>query len=80
MKSWSVNYKGHTIRVECHTGGEMRLLVDGELQDTEFSLYYTRLNGIIRSGDGAGEEIKVALCRRLFVRSCRIFVDHRLAE
>ena len=78
MKFWSVDYRGHTIRVESFAGGETRLLVDGDLQDVGYSVY-KQLNGIVRGGDGAGEQIKASLTRSWFIR-CHIFVDHRLVE
>ena len=78
MKSWSVSYKGHTIRVESSAMGETRLLVDGELQDAGFGVF-KQLTGIVRGGNGAGENIKASLSRSWFIR-CHIFVEHRLVK
>lgn len=76
MKSWSVRYKGHVIRVERYAF-ELRLLVDGELQDA--GLADRPLNGVLRNGDGSGEPVKASLVGTFRVR-CYIFVDHRLVE
>ncbi len=78
MKFWSVSYKGHTIRVEHYWKGEARLLVDGELQDAGVGIF-RQLNGIIRAGDGAGEQVKASFSRGWLLR-CHVFVDHRLVE
>lgn len=77
MKKWEIQHKGHTIRVESSVSNE-RLFVDDELQDEYFGLgVRSRLYGIIRKGDGYGEQVKVALGGGWFVQ-CRIFVDHHL--
>lgn len=76
MRFWSVNYKGHTIRVESYLF-EMRLLVDGELQDV--GPRTLKLTGVIRNGAGSGESIKVSFVGG-FAARCIIFVDHKLVE
>ncbi len=61
MKTWRSTYKGHAIEV---TNAPFResLVVDGELQDEHTGLRFgARLSGRIKSGDGAGETIKVSL-------------------
>ncbi len=76
MRFWSVNYKGHTIRVESRAF-EFRLIVDGELQDAAIRTW--QLTGVIRSGAGAGDPIKASLVGGFSVR-CYIFVDHKLVQ
>jgi uncharacterized ion transporter superfamily protein YfcC len=78
MKTWNTTYKGHQIRVENTWFNGERLIVDGETQDeqTGFGLR-GQLTGRIRSGDGAGEPIKVSL-GGWFTIVCHIFVDDRL--
>ena len=78
MKAWEIAYKDHTIRVENAWFSGERLLVDGELQDEQIGHgSRSRLYGVIRDGDGAGEQIKVSLGAWFSVQ-CRIFVDHKL--
>jgi len=77
MRFWSVDYKGHTIRVESRAF-EFRLIVDGEHQDT-VGRALGSLTGVIRSGAGAGEPIK-ASCFGPFLGRCHIFVDHKLVQ
>lgn len=78
MKSWSVSYKGHVIRVESSVRHGVRLLVDDELQDVLLSAG-NRMLGVIRSGDGAGAQIKVSYGVS-FRQRCLIFVDHQLMD
>lgn len=77
MKTWSVKYKEHEIRVDNGFFGE-RLIVDGEIQDEQqgFSIR-SRLWGKIRSGEGRGEAIKVSLGGWLFI-NCSVFVDDKM--
>jgi hypothetical protein len=78
MKTWNIKHKGHEIRVENGWFSGERLIVDGETQDEQKGFgFRSRLWGKIKSGDGAGEPIKVAL-GGWFVIGCRIFVDDRL--
>lgn len=73
MKTWRLTYKGHTIEVANALFRE-RLMVDGELQDEHNGLGFgTRLGGRIKSGDGAGEIIKVSLGGFWSVR-CVVFI------
>lgn len=52
--------------------------MDGELQDEQTGFgVRARLSGIIRTGDGAGEAIKVSL-GGWFAIQCRIFVNDTL--
>ena len=76
MRFWSVDYKGHTIRVESRAF-ELRLIVDGEFQDAATHMW--QLTGVIRSGAGAGEPIKASLIGGFSWR-CHIFVDHKLVQ
>jgi hypothetical protein len=78
VKSWDVSYKGHSIRVENSSFGGERLLVDGELQDEHKGFdFRSRLQGCIKTGDGAGDRIKVSLGGLLSIQ-CRIFVNDTL--
>jgi hypothetical protein len=55
-----------------------RLYVDGELQDEELGYgVRARLYGRIKTGDGAGELIKVSI-GAWFTVDCRIFIDDKL--
>ena len=78
MKVWQISHSGHQIRVENGWFSGERLFVDGEMQDerTGFALR-SQLSGRIRSGEGAGEAIKVSL-GGWFTIGCQIFVDDRL--
>ncbi len=80
MKFWSVKYKGTSIRVE-REPTEWRLIVDGELQDAVHP-EHGRLTGVIRSGAGAGEQIKASCTGGFLGRfgRCYIFVDHKLVQ
>jgi hypothetical protein len=61
MTTWRLTYKGHAIEVTNSLFRE-KLMVDGELQDEHNGLSFgPRLGGRIKSGDGAGENIKVSL-------------------
>ncbi len=75
MQVWQVTYKGHEIRVEC-----TRLYVDGVLQDQHHPLLTGyRLWGQIKTGEGAGEQIKVSVGKSFWSGpKCSIFVDHVL--
>lgn len=78
MKAWNVKHKGHEIRVENRSFTGERLIVDGEIQDEQLGYAFrSRLWGKIKSGDGAGETIKVSL-GGWFVVSCRVFVDDKM--
>ncbi|MBN1894489.1 hypothetical protein JW906_08335 [bacterium] len=61
MKTWKIDYKGHTIEV-CNSLFREKLTVDGEIQD-ERSGFKSKscLKGRIKSGDGAGETIQAEL-------------------
>jgi hypothetical protein len=77
-KYWKVDYKGHKIVVENTWFNGERLYVDGELQDEEVGFgIRARLLGRIKSGDGAGETIKVSI-GAWFSVDCRIFIDDKL--
>jgi len=74
MKTWNINHKGHEIRVENGWFSGERLIVDGETQDEQRGFAFrSRLWGRIKTGDGAGEPIKVSLGGWMGI-SCRIFV------
>jgi len=74
MKVWQVQYKGHDVRVENSLKGE-KLIVDGKIQDAGLGMgFRSRLWGTIKSGDGAGETIKISLGGWLGI-DCRIFID-----
>lgn len=76
-KVWSVDYKGHEIRVENRYFSE-KLIVDGELQDEQIGYdYRSRLFGRIKNGEGQGEWIKVSL-GGTWTAKCRIFIDDKL--
>lgn len=78
MSSWEVEYKGHSIRVENTMFSGERLIVDREIQDETLGAgTRSRLYGRIRSGDGAGEKVKVSLGGMITV-GCRIFIDDKL--
>ena len=80
MKIWNIKHKGHEIRVENGWFSGERLIVDGETQDEHKGFAFrSRLWGKIRSGDGAGEIIKVSL-GGWFGVACRVFVDDKLIE
>jgi hypothetical protein len=77
-KTWEIDYKGHKIVVENTWFNGERLYVDGELQDEEVGFgVRARLFGRIKSGDGAGEIIKVSI-GAWFNVDCRIFVNEKL--
>jgi hypothetical protein len=80
MRTWNIKHKGHEIRVQNGWLSGERLIVDGEMQDEQKGFAFrSRLWGKIRSGDGAGEIIKVTLggwC----CAACRVFVDDKLIQ
>lgn len=78
MKSWNITHKSHQVRVENGWFSGERLFVDGELQDEHKGLALrSQLTGKIRTGEGAGETIKVSL-GGWFIISCRIFANDSL--
>ena len=80
MKAWQTTHKGHSIRVENGWFSGERLIVDGELQDEHKGFAFrSHLSGRIKSGDGAGESIRVSL-GGWFLINCQIFVDDRLIQ
>jgi hypothetical protein len=80
MKAWQITHKGHSIRVENGWFSGERLIVDGELQDEHKGFAErSQLSGRIKSGDGAGESIRVSL-GGWFLVNCQIFVDDRLIQ
>lgn len=77
MKEWKADYKGHIIQVK-NTLASEQLIVDGELQDERIGFgIRSRLYGRLKSGQGAGEAIKVSL-GGWFAIHCRIFIDDSL--
>jgi hypothetical protein len=79
-KIWKVDYKGHKITVENTWFNGERLFVDGELQDEEIGFgVRAKLFGRIKSGEGAGESIKVSI-GAWFNVDCRIFIDEKLVS
>jgi len=76
MKIWTLDYNGHSIRVE-NTWLGARLLVDGVIQDEFKGIGFSiKLNGKISSGTSAGEVIKVSL-GGFFAIDCSVFVDDK---
>jgi len=74
MKTWRFTHKGHPVEITNNVFRE-RLKVDGELQDEHNGLgLRTRLFGRIKSGDGAGEAIKVSL-GGFWSIACVVFID-----
>jgi hypothetical protein len=80
MKIWQTTHKGHQIRVENGWFSGERLIVDGKAQDERRGFAFrSELSGRIKSGDGAGEPIRVSL-GGWFVIGCHIFVDDELIQ
>ena len=78
MKTWNIKHKGHEIRVENGWFSGERLIVDGEIQDARRGFgVRSQLSGRIKTGDGAGELIRVSL-GGWFGIGCDIFVDDKL--
>ncbi len=77
MKTWQITYKGHAIRVQNGWFSGEQLSVDGETQDARRGFAFrSQLSGRIRSGDGAGELIRVSL-GGWFIIGCDLFIDDR---
>lgn len=55
--SWQLVYKGHTIRFENHVVFGERLYIDGARITRGVLGYHKTLQGVIRTGDGAGDRI-----------------------
>ena len=55
------------------------LVVDGEIQEEQTGMTFTRrvLHGQIKSGDGAGENIKVYIMAGFLTVNCIILIDGR---
>ena len=78
MKTWSSEYKGHSIVVQNGLFSGEQLIVDGQLQDEQLGFALrARLHGKITNPTGVSESIKVSLGGWLSV-DCRIFVDDQL--
>ena len=76
-KSWELNYKGHTIRVENSWLHGEKLYVNNELQDESVGFSFRgRLIGNVVTGEGHKEAIKVSL-GGWFVINIRMFIDDR---
>lgn len=77
MKIWQTTYKGHDVVIMNGWFRGERLLIDGELQDIRrgFSVR-SLLAGRIRTGEGAGEPVRVCLSGWL-VLQCDLFIDDR---
>ena len=77
MAQWDFQFKGHSIKIE-NSSSQQRLFVDGELQDELYGMgFRSRMYGVIRDGESAGEEVMVSLGGFWSV-ICRVFVDRRL--
>lgn len=78
MKTWKIDYKGHSIVVHNKWFSGEQLIVDGELQDEQIGVgIRSRLYGKITNPDGSTERIKISL-GGFFQINCRVFVDDRL--
>lgn len=76
MKIWTVDYNGHSIRVENHFLGA-RLFVDDELQDESKGIGFSgTLNGKLQTSTSDGEVIKIVL-GGFFAIDCTTFVDNK---
>ena len=75
---WKVAYRGHEI-VVTNAPFRERLIVDGEIQEEQTGMTFTRrvLHGQIKSGDGAGENIKVYIMAGFLTVNCIILIDGR---
>jgi serine/threonine protein kinase len=74
---WQVRHCGHTIRVENGWFRGEALYVDGVLVARGGLGTRTELRGVIRQGDGVGDEIMVLCEPRLLSFRCRIFVERQ---
>ena len=74
---WRIAYKGHTIEV-INTVFREKLIVDGELQEEQTGLAFSRnLHGQIKSGDGAGESVKVSITAGFWYPHCAILINDK---
>jgi hypothetical protein len=55
--AWQLPYKGHTIRFENNVVLGERLFIDGTRITKGVLGYHKTLQGVIRTGDGAGDRI-----------------------
>jgi hypothetical protein len=69
---WTVDYKGHAIRVENHALLGERLYVDGRLMDRGRFRRKVTLRGTIETGGGAGERITADTRAGVLTFSCRM--------
>ena len=72
---WKLAYKGHEI-VVTNAPFRERLIVDGEVQEEQTGLTFHRnLHGQIKSGDGAGESVKVSITAGFWYPHCVILIN-----
>ena len=74
ITSWEFDYKGHKIAIR--TRPHSRLMVDGAVQDETFGFgTRSRLWGRVKSGDGAGEQIRVSVGGGWRSYTCVAWID-----
>jgi len=72
---WTVPYRGHEIRFENHPIRGEALLIDGVTCDRGRIGLWNRLQGVVPSGDGAGDLITAESEAGLFAFRCRILAE-----
>jgi hypothetical protein len=72
---WDLAYKGHIIRFENHSVLGERLYIDGERISSGPFGYRKTLQGVIKSGDGAGDRITSESEAGVLQFRCRIVAE-----
>ena len=83
MGSWTANYDGNEIRIECPWFSCDKLFVNNKLQDEKgglSGLFSTELTGHVVSNDGEKKPVKARLWGGWFAAECRLFIDDEKVE
>ena len=80
MRTWTANYDGNEIRIECPWFSCDKLFINNKLQDENASILLSELTGHVVSNDGEKKPVKARLWGGWFGVECRLFVDDEKVE